>query len=111
MMSDTALATFRKLKDTTNQYLWQPSMQAGVPDSLFGYPVEINSDMPAMTTGLKPVAFGDFYEGYLIRDVRGFQLLRMDERYADYLQVGFLGFARSDGLVRNASAYKVITLA
>jgi len=111
MMRDSAVALIRKLKDTTNQYLWQPSLQAGVPDTLFGYPIEINQDMPAMTTGLKPIAFGDFQEGYLIRDVRGFQLLRMDERWADYLQVGFLGFARADGLVRNAAAYRVITMA
>jgi len=111
MTSDTVIATVRKLKDSAGQYLWQPSLQAGVPDSLFGYPVEVNQDMPAATAGLKPVAFGDFNEGYLIRDVRGFQLLRMDERYADYLQVGFLGFSRSDGLVRNAAAYRVLTMA
>lgn len=111
MMRDAAIALIRKLKDTTNQYLWQPSLQAGVPDSLFGYPVEVNQDMPAMTTGLKPIAFGDFFEGYLVREVRGIQILRLEERYADYLQVGFLGFARYDGLVRNAAAYRVITMA
>lgn len=111
MMADTAVSSIRKLKDTTNQYLWQPSLQAGVPDSLFGYPIEINQDMPAMTTGNKPIAFGDFNQGYLIRDVRGFQLLRLDERYADFLQVGFLGFARADGIVRNAAAYRVIAMA
>ena len=82
-----------------------------MPDTLFGYPIEINQDMPAMTTGNKPIAFGDFYEGYIIRQVRGFQVLRMDERWADFLQVGFLGFARYDGKVRNAAAYRLITLA
>ena len=111
MMTDTALAAIRKLKATTNEYLWQPSMQAGVPDTLFGYPIEINDQMPAMTTGLKPIAFGDFFEGYLIRQVRGFSLLRLEERYADYLQVGFLGYARYDGNVRNAQAYRLITMA
>lgn len=108
MMRDATVAAVRKLKDTTNQYLWQPSLQAGVPDSLFGYPIEINQDMPAAAIDAKTVAFGDFNEGYLIRDVRGFQLLRLDERYADYLQVGFLGFSRSDGLVRNAGAYRLL---
>lgn len=111
MMSDAVVATIRKLKDDSNQYLWQPSMQAGVPDTIFGYPVEINQDMPAAAADAKPVAFGDFNAGYLIRDVRGFQLLRMDERYADYLQVGFLGFARADGLVRDVGAYRVLTMA
>lgn len=111
MMGDAMLASIRKLKDTTNQYLWQPSMQAGVADSLFGYPLEINPDMPAAAANAKPVAFGDFFEGYIIRRVRGFQLLRMEERYADFLQVGFLGFSRADGQVRNAAAYRVLTMA
>jgi HK97 family phage major capsid protein len=111
MMSDTALASIRKLKATTNEYLWQPSMQAGVPDTLFGYPVEVNQDMPAMTTGLKPIAFGDFFAGYIVREVRGIQVLRLDERYADYLQVGFFGFARYDGQTRDAGAYRLLTLA
>lgn len=111
MLNDAVLATIRKLKDGNDNYIWQPSMQAGVPDSLFGYPVEVNQAMAAPAIDAKPVAFGDFYEGYLIRTVRGFQLLRMDERYADYLQVGFLGFSRADGLVRNAAAYRVLQMA
>lgn len=111
MMNDTVLAGIRKLKATTNEYLWQPSMQAGVPDTLFGYAIEINDQMPAATANLKPVAFGDFFEGYLIRSVRGFSLLRLEERYADFLQVGFLGYARYDGNVRNAQAYRLITMA
>lgn len=111
MMSDAVIAMVRKLKATTNEYLWQPSMQAGVPDTLFGYPVEINQDMPAATTGLKPVAFGDFFAGYIIREVRGIQVVRLDERYADYLQVGFFGFARYDGQTRDAGAYRLLTMA
>lgn len=111
MFGDTVLGNVRKLKDTTNQYLWQPGMQAGLPDRLFGYPIEINPDMPAPTTGNKSIAFGDFNQGYLIREVNGIQVIRFDERYMDYLQVGFTAIARADGIVRNASAYKLLVQA
>ena len=107
MIGDTALAAVRKVKNTQNQPLWQPSMQDGVPDTLLGYPVEINPDMPTPAANAKTIAFGDFYAGYLIRMVRDIQMIRLDERYADFLQVGFFGFARADGMVRDANAYKL----
>ena len=37
----------RKFKDTTGNYLWQPSLQAGAPSQLLGYPV---TEMAAMPT-------------------------------------------------------------
>lgn len=107
MMGDTALGVIRRLKDTTNRPLWEPSLQAGVADTLLGYPVEINPDMPAPAANAKSVAFGDFEAGYLVRTVQGVQLVRLDERYADNLQVGFFGFARADGIVRDANAYRL----
>ena len=107
MIGDTALAAVRKVKNTQNQPLWQPSMQEGTPDSLLGYPVEINPDMPAPAASAKTIAFGDFMAGYLIRQVRDIQMTRLDERYADFLQVGFFGFSRADGMVRDANAYKL----
>lgn len=35
-------------------------------------------------------------------------LLRLTERYADYLQVGFLAFERWDGTLQDAGAFKVM---
>lgn len=107
MVGDTALSAVRKVKNTQNIPLWQPSMQDGVPDTLLGYPVEINPDMPTPAANAKTIAFGDFYAGYLIRMVRDIQMIRLDERFADFLQVGFFGFARADGMVRDANAYKL----
>lgn len=107
MLGDTSLAAVRKVKNTQNVPLWQPSMLDGVPDTLLGYPVEINPDMPTPAANAKTIAFGDFFTGYLIRMVRDIQMIRLDERYADYLQVGFFGFSRADGMVRDANAYKL----
>jgi HK97 family phage major capsid protein len=106
MLNDATLATARKLKDDQGRPLWEPSVQVGVPDGLLGYPYTINQDMPVMAASAKSILFGDFFAGYLIRDVQDVQMLRLAERYADYLQVGFLAFARTDGTPQDTAAYK-----
>lgn len=106
MLADGTLAAARKLKDGQNRPLWEPSVQVGVPDGLLGYKYTINTDMPAMAANAKSILFGDFFTGYLIRDVQDVQMLRLAERYADYLQVGFLAFARTDGTPQDSAAYK-----
>jgi HK97 family phage major capsid protein len=106
MLNDATLAAARKLKDAQGRPLWEPSVQVGVPDGLLGYGYTINQDMPAMAAGVKSILFGDFAAGYLIRDVQDVQLLRLSERYADYLQVGFLAFARTDGTPQDTAAYR-----
>jgi len=106
MMNASTRKAIRKLKDTTGMPLWQPSIQAGVPDQLLGYSYILNTDMPVPAASAKSILFGDFRTGYLARLVLGFSVLRLNERYADYGQSAFLGFARADGVVQNSSAYK-----
>jgi HK97 family phage major capsid protein len=106
MMKDSTLAAVRRLKDTQGHPLWQPTLQAGVPDNLLGYQVITNNDLPTMAASAKSILFGDFRAGYVIRDVLGIQAMRLEERYADYLQVGFLAFMRSDATVQDPSAFK-----
>jgi len=106
MMSQSARKVIRKLKDSQNRPLWEPSTQAGVPDTLLGYPVTLNNYVPVPDASAKSIVFGDIREAYVIRDVQDFALLRLSERYADYLQVGFLGFQRSDGTLQNGSAVR-----
>ena len=111
MLSDAALASVRKLKDANDNYLWVPGLSTGQDDTLLGYGYEINQDMADPAAGVKSVLFGDFFAGYVIRRVRGIQMIRLDERYADYFQVGFVSFSRADGEVQDASAYKALTQA
>ncbi|KUH38390.1 MULTISPECIES: phage major capsid protein [Streptomyces] len=106
MFNDATLAAVRKLKDSQGRPLWEPSIQVGVPDGILGYSYTVNQDMPVMAANAKSILFGDFFAGYLIRDVRDVQLLRLSERYADYLQVGFLAFSRADGTPQDTAAYK-----
>jgi HK97 family phage major capsid protein len=76
--------------------LWQTSVQSGEPDQLLGYPVVPNNDVATMAANAKSILFGDFRK-YKIRRVRGGSLVRLNERYADALQVGFFLFGRVDG--------------
>lgn len=112
VLNDAVIGYVRKLKDTTGRYLWQPSLQVGVPPSINGYPVvTCNFMTSAITTGQKTVAFGDFSSAYVARNVIGGNLERLNELYAANLQVGFFAFTRFDALVQDASAVKLLVQA
>lgn len=106
----TTRTALRKLKYTsgTNAYIWQPSLEAGKPSTLLGAPVKVNNYVPTLATGAKTVGYGDKRQAYLIRDVQEMTLLRLAERYADFLQVGFLAFLRTDGTVQDTNAFKLL---
>lgn len=108
MMHQSVRKAARKLKTTDGQYLWQPGLQAGVPATIAGFPYVINNDMPTLAASSKSVLFGDFRAAYVIRIVRGLTVLRLVERYADFLQVGFLAFERADGTLQDGNAVRVL---
>ena len=107
VMSDSALKMVRKLKDGNNLPLWQPSTQMGVPDTLLGYGVTVDNGVPVPAANAKSIGFGDINAAYVVRQVAGGQLMRLEERYADYLQVGFFGFMRLDAKPDDPSAFRV----
>lgn len=108
MFADTALAGLRKILDGDGRPLWQPSVAAGAADTFNGRRFVINQDMADPAAAAKSVVFGDLYAGYVARRVQGSTVLRLTERYADYLQVGFLGFERWDGTPDDTGAYAVL---
>jgi HK97 family phage major capsid protein len=111
MLNDATIAAVRRLRDDSGgaglgRPLWEPSVQVGQPDSLMAYPVIPNNDMPVMAINAKSILFGDFQAAYVVRDVTEVRTLRLEERYADFLQVGFLLFQRSGGRPQDYNAYK-----
>lgn len=68
----------RKLKDTNGQYLWQPSLVAGVPNTILSRPVVTDPNVAALGSAAVSIAFGDF-SAYYIRDVAGIRLERSDD--------------------------------
>lgn len=109
MMNDAIVAHLRKKQATTGDFIWQPSAQAGEPDRLFGYPVIVNNDMASTPTtdAAKVAAFGDFSNGYMIRDVKGISVIRLNERYAESGLVAFFAIARLDAQPAYSTASSV----
>ncbi|MFC2967724.1 phage major capsid protein [Acidimangrovimonas pyrenivorans] len=68
VMNGTTLAALRTLKDGNGNYLWQPSYQAGQPETILGRPVIEAVDMPDVGLSAEPIIFGDFKRGYRIYD-------------------------------------------
>jgi HK97 family phage major capsid protein len=102
--SDAATQQISLLKDSTSNYLWQPSNQAGQPDRLFGRAYYRVTGLPA--PGSAPaVLFGDIRSGYLIADRQRITVQRLDERYADQGLVGFLFRERVGGDVIRPAAF------
>ena len=98
LVNDTTAAAVRKLKDSTGQYLWQPSLILGQPDLLFGRPVFTSHDMPTLATGQKTVIFGDLSR-YFIREVNGIRFERSDEYAFNQDLVTFRAVLRTDGVL------------
>ena len=96
VLSSATLAGIRKLKDGNGVYMWQPSLQAGQPDRLLGFPVYVSQYAPAIAAGAYTVAFGDF-QNYWIADRSGRTVRRADELHIANLQTGFYAFQRVDG--------------
>ncbi|MBB05613.1 MAG: phage major capsid protein [Pseudooceanicola sp.] len=74
MMNGTTLGIVRTLKDGDGRYLWQPSFQAGQPETILGRPVIEAVDMPDLESGSFPILYGDF-SAYRIVDRLAMSLL------------------------------------
>lgn len=107
LMRDATLLGVRLLKDNDGQYLWRPGLESDAPDTLLGYPVHTDPDMPAQAASAKSVLFGDF-SAYVIRDVQGVGMQRLVELYAGNGQIGFRGYHRTDGKLSNTDAVKAL---
>lgn len=103
-MNRNTLGMLRVLKDTTNNYLWQPSYVAGQPSTLAGYPVTEIPDMPNIAANAVPILFGDFSRTYLIVDRFGTRVLR--DPFTNKPYVSFYTTKRVGGGLLNPETMK-----
>lgn len=100
-----------KLKDGDGQYIWQASVKDQENDVLMGIPVLESQFAPnTFTTGLYVGMLGDFSK-YVIADLMGMEIQRLDERYAETNQVGFIARLEVDGMPVLAEAFRRVKLA
>lgn len=109
LMHRTTVQAVRLLKEaTTNQYLWQPGLAAGTPDSLLGVPVALAADMPVPAANSLSIAVADFKRAYLIVDRIGIRTLR--DPFTAKPFVKFYTTKRVGGEVVNTDAIKLLKL-
>lgn len=113
MAHDNVIAAIRALGiGSSNDFpIFIPSMEAGTPDKLFGFNLYYNNDMESsIATGNKTLLAADFSK-FVVRSAGGVQMVRLNERYMDELEVGFVAYARKDSKVLDTRAVKYLAQA
>ncbi len=108
VMNSTTLASVRKLKTADGAFLWQPGMVEGQPNRLLGYPVIEAEDMPDISAGEFPIAFGNFRHGYLIAEHSATRVLR--DPFSNKPFVHFYATKRVGGQVLDSNAIKLLKI-
>lgn len=110
LMNDATLALVRGVLDGSNRpLLWNQSddLSGSLKGmTLLGYPVVIDQAMPTSTDAStnKSIVFGNLKDAYIVREVKAFEMVVLNELYAQNGQVGFMGWARYDGMVQDPNA-------
>jgi HK97 family phage major capsid protein len=108
-MNRLSLGSARKLKDGQGNYLWQPSYQAGEPQTLGGAPIVEVPDMPVVGAGNIAALYGDMAATYLVVDRIGISVLR--DPFTDKPYVHFYTVKRVGGGVYNPEPMRALVVA
>jgi len=109
VMNSTTAAEIRKFRTSTGAFIFQPSLAAGQPATLLGYPLIEAEDMPDIAAGSLSIAFGNFKAGYVIAERNATQILR--DPYSHKPYVHFYATKRVGGQVVNSEAIKLLQFA
>ena len=110
LINDSTLATLRKFKDSTQNYLWSPSYQEGEPDRLLGYPIYSSPYMPiATTSGNFPIIFGDL-SYYNVADRGSRTVKELYELYAVQDISAFMMIERVDGILVQPESIRALQI-
>ena len=80
-----------------------------MPETLLGYPIEIDDYMPGVAANACPIVFGDMRQGYAILERPGIGVLR--DMYSNKPYIGLYSIKRVGGLVQDYRALKVLCVA
>jgi HK97 family phage major capsid protein len=104
MFSDLTLAHLKTRIDKFGRPLWVPSVRESEPDTVAGFPYVINQSFPQIAASKTTVAFGQWSK-FIARKVRDLSIARLDERFADYGEVAYVGFSRIDSRLLDAGTH------
>lgn len=103
------LKSVRKLKDGEGNYIWQPGLQAGEPDTLLGYPVAQSPWMPAISAGNYAFLYGDL-KRYALGERQQITMTVLREKYIEQLKIGYMAHVRVGGQATIARAFRVLKI-
>jgi HK97 family phage major capsid protein len=98
LMNDASVGAARKLKDGQGRYLWEPSLQAGAPDTMLNKPVFTDPNVPTIALSAKSVIFGDI-SAYFARVVNGVRFEQSLDFAFNTDLVTFRCLIRGDGIL------------
>jgi HK97 family phage major capsid protein len=108
VMNRTTIGAVRKLKDGDKNYIWQPGLAQGRPNTIDGDPYVEMTDMPNEGAGLKPIAYGDFRRAYTWVDRIQMEMLRDPYTQATGGKIRFIMRKRVGGKLVLAEAIRVL---
>lgn len=106
MFHDATLQALSKLKDGYGRYLLEAGVNTGAADKIWGYDYVVNNDMPVMAANANSILFGEFSK-YVIRDIDGYSIKRLNELQALSNATVFVGFARADARGLDAGTHPI----
>jgi HK97 family phage major capsid protein len=110
MCHDLTVSKLAQVLDKFGRPLFVPgTTENGGVDRVNGYPVVVNNSMPTVAASNVSMAFGDLSK-FMIRKVKDYQVLVLRERYADFGQIGYIGFARIDSNLVDAGTHPINVL-
>lgn len=109
VMNSATAAEIRKFRTADGAFMFQPSLAAGQPATLLGYPLIEAEDMPDIAAGSLSIAFGNFKAGYVIAERNATTILRDPYTHKPY--VHFYATKRVGGQVVNSEAIKLLQFA
>lgn len=110
-LNRNTLGQVRKLKDSTNQYLWAPGIANGMPNTILGAAYAEMADLPNVAANAFPVVFADWKKLYVIADRVNVSLQADYTTGADDGLVVFRARRRVGGGVRQAEAGRKLKIA
>ena len=108
MANGSSIGAMRKLKNSSGDYVYVPTIQPGQADTLLGYPLIENPAMASVGSGARSVLAGHF-PSYYVRTVGGIDVARSDDFAFNTGQVTLRFQIRVDGNLPQTSHVKRFT--
>ena len=100
IMSKATRTAIRKLKDSDGNYILNKDATAKWGYTLFGKPVYVSDNMPAMAGGKTAVFYGDM-SGLAVKIAENVSIEILREKYATQHAVGVVGWIEIDAKIEN----------